>query len=147
MPGACWCMWWRQRTGDAAKNKDAMRGLILAGTEPGLIAYLDGVPVGWVSVAERHDFGQLIRSPQYRPRDSDANVFAIVCFYVDPRRKGSGVGTALLDAAVEYARARGAVAVEAYPNVRPDYMGRRDALERRGFTEIRAAGKRAVLRL
>ena len=147
MPGSCWCMWWRQRTGDAAKNKNAMRSLVRGGDEPGLLAYANGVPVGWVSVDRRDRFGQLMRSPQYKPRDSDPNVFAIICFYVDPRSKRSGVGSALLDAAIESARQRGAKAIEAYPNSSPDFMGRLEAFERRGFRRIRVAGKRSIVRL
>jgi GNAT superfamily N-acetyltransferase len=147
MPGSCWCMWWRHRTGDAAKNKNAMRSLVRGGDEPGLLAYADGVPIGWVSVGRRDDFGQLMRSPQYKPPDHDEQVFAIVCFYVDPRSKRSGVGSALLDAAIKWARRHGAKAIEAYPNSTPDFMGRREAFERRGFKRIRVAGKRSIMRL
>lgn len=147
IPGSCWCMWWRQRSGDAATNKEAMRALVADGPPPGLLAYADGVAVGWVSVAERESFGQLLRSRQYRPHDSDGGVFAIVCFYVDPRHKRTGVASALLDAAIEQARAHGATAVEAYPNVSPDYMGSLRGFERRGFRHTRRAGKRAVVRL
>lgn len=148
MPGAaCWCMWWRRRTGDAAKNKEAMHDLVTGGLEPGLLAYADGFPVGWVSVGRREHFGQLMRSPQYKPRDNDADVFAIVCFYVDPRWKRCGVAGSLLDSAVEWARLRGATAIEAYPNLNPDFMGRFEAFERRGFSRTRTAGKRVVVRL
>jgi GNAT superfamily N-acetyltransferase len=148
MPGgSCWCMWWRQRSGDVETNKRAMRALVQEGSEPGLLAYADGVPVGWVSIGRREGFGQLVRSPQYRPRDTDSDVFAIVCFYVDRRAHGCGVAGALLDAAIQWARERGAAAVEAYPNANPDYMGRREAFEQRGFSETRTAGKRTVLRL
>ncbi len=147
MPGSCWCMWWRRRTGDSTKNKRAMRSLVGSGDEPGLIAYADGVPVGWVSVGRRDSFAQLLRSPQYKPRDNDQQVFAIVCFYVDPRWKRSGVGTALVDAAIEWARRHGAASIEAYPNDSPDFMGRRETFERRGFTRIRSAGKRSIVRL
>jgi GNAT superfamily N-acetyltransferase len=148
MPGAtCWCMWWRQRTGDATKNKKAMRSVVGRGDVPGLLAYANDVPVGWISVGRREQFAQLMRSPRYKPRDDDHNVFAIVCFYVDPRSKGSGVAGALLDAAVEWARRRGANAIEAYPNVNPDFMGSLEAFERRGFARTRVAGKRSIVRL
>ena len=140
-------MWWREKTGDADGNQRAMRGLVDGGAEPGLLAYADGSPVGWVSVSPREDFTRLMRSRQYGPRDVDRGVFAIVCFYVDPRWKRRGVGSRLLDAAIEFARDRGAAALEAYPNVKPDYMGRRDAFESRGFAPARTAGTRTVLRL
>jgi GNAT superfamily N-acetyltransferase len=148
MPGAtCWCMWWRQRTGDAVKNKKVMRSLVGGGDEPGLLAYADEVPVGWISVGRREQFAQLMRSPQYKPSDDDHNVFAIVCFYVDPRSKGSRVASALLDAAIEWARGRGASAIEAYPNMTPDFMGSLDAYARRGFSRTRVAGRRSIVRL
>lgn len=140
-------MWWRHRTGDAVKNKGAMRSLVQDGGEPGLLAYEDGVPVGWVSVGRRESFGQLMRSPQYKPRDDDPHVFAIVCFYVEPRSQHKGVTGVLLDAAVEWARAHGATAIEAYPNTSPDFMGRLEAFERRGFVPVRVAGKRSIVRL
>jgi hypothetical protein len=41
----------------------------------------------------------------------------------------------------------GATPVEAYPNVNPDFMGRREAFERRRFSETMSAGKRPVIRL
>lgn len=53
MPATCWCMWWRQRTGDEIKNREAMRSLVRGGHEPGLLAYADGVAVGWVSAGRR----------------------------------------------------------------------------------------------
>ena len=148
MPSTCWCMWWRQRTGDAKRNKQAMEALVHKRREPGLLAYEAHRPVGWVSVGPREEFGQLVRSRSYGPRgdETEPGVWSIVCFYVDPRAKRRGVGGALLDAAVERARTRGASAVEAYPHERGDYMGTLRAFERRGFTPVRSAGKRVVVR-
>jgi hypothetical protein len=60
-------------------------------------------------------------------------VWAIVCFYVDPRAKERGVATALLDAAVAHAFRRGAASVEAYPHVDGDYMGRPEPLRASGL--------------
>ena len=53
----------------------------------------------------------------------------------------------MLDGAIEWARRHGAAAIEAYPNSYPDFMGRAEELERRGFTRIRDAGKRSIVRL
>ena len=147
MPAGCWCMWWRQRTGAAERNREAMRALVADGREPGLLAYEDGRAVGWASVAPREEFGQLVRSRQYGPNDGESGVWSIVCFYVDPRAKRTGVAGELLDAAIKFARDRGASVVEAYPNRRGDYMGRLEAFERRGFRRTRDAGKRVVVRL
>ena len=146
MTANCWCMWWRKRTGDGAKNKRNMRGLVQAGSEPGLLAYEDGVPVGWVSVAPREEYGHLVRSRNYGPKEEEEGVWSIVCFYVDPRAKKKGVAAALLEAAVEHAFSRGAAAVEAYPHERGDYMGSPDWFERLGFEPVRTAGVRVIVR-
>jgi GNAT superfamily N-acetyltransferase len=142
----CWCMWWRQRTGNWERNRQAMERLVREGHEPSLLAYESGAPVRWVSIGPREEFGQLVRSRTYRPIDEQADVFSIVCFYVYPTAKRHGIATALLEAALEYARGRGATAVEAYPLEKPDYMGSRSSFERLGFEAVRQAGKRTVMR-
>jgi GNAT superfamily N-acetyltransferase len=150
MTAGCWCMWWRYRAGDRRKNKRNMRQIVEAGREPGLLAYdEDGVAVGWVAVAPREEFGQLVRSRKYGPQGEgeEAGVWSIVCFYVDPRAKKQGVATALVEAAVEHALARGASAVEAYPHERGDYMGQRDIYDRLGFEPVRTASPRTIVRL
>ena len=146
MPAGCWCMWWRQRTGNPERNKQAMEELVREGHEPGVLAYESGVPVGWVSVGPREDFGQLVRSRTYGPVADEPGVWSIVCFYVAPGWKRRGVAAALLEAAVEHAARRGAAAVEAYPHERGDYMGTPDAFARMGFAPVRSAGKRTVMR-
>lgn len=45
--GGCWCMWWRLSGRAFARqkgegNRQALRALVEAGEEPGLIAYMDG---------------------------------------------------------------------------------------------------------
>ncbi len=142
----CWCMWWRQRTGNRDRNKRAMAGLVRGGREPGLIAYESGTPVGWVSVGPRNEFGQLVRSRTYGPTVDEQGVFSIVCFYVHPTAKRRGVATELLRAAVQLAVDRGASSVEAYASDPGDYMGARKAFERLGFKAVRPAGKRTVMR-
>jgi len=147
MPANCWCMFWRQRTGDGAKNKRNMKKIVESGHVPGLLAYEEGRAIGWVSVAPREQYGQLVRSRNYGPKDEVARVWSIVCFYVDPRAKKRGVATALLEAAVEHAFGSGAASLEAYPHERGDYMGSVSAYERLGFEPVRQAGKRTILRL
>lgn len=146
----CWCMYWRDRTLQHGEPKErAMAELVRDGREPGLLAYDGDSPIGWVAVAPRTEFAALLASPQYRPRDEDESVWAITCFVIDKPEQRKGVATALLDAAVEFAFARGAAAVEAYPHVAKgdDYMGGVELYERAGFTKVRDANKRAVYRL
>jgi GNAT superfamily N-acetyltransferase len=116
---SCWCMWWRLTSSEfdrrhGAGTRRALKGLVDRGRVPGLLAYVDGKPVGWVSVAPREEFGRVERSRQLRPID-DKPVWSIVCFYIHRKSRGRGVGSALLRGAVEYAGKKGAEIVEAYP--------------------------------
>jgi GNAT superfamily N-acetyltransferase len=68
-------------------------------------------------------------------------VWSIVCFVVGRRHRGQGIATALLDAAVDYARAHGATLLEAYPvdttggrvSAATAYKGTVGMFERAGF--------------
>lgn len=147
----CWCMYWRDRTlSHGEPKKQALAALVREGREPGLLAYSDGVPVGWVSVAPREEFPHILTSPQYRPRDEGggSSVWSIVCFAVDRDKHGQGVAAALLAGAIAHAFARGASSIEAYPHVSQpgDYMGTLGLYRRAGFEQVRAANQRAIVR-
>jgi GNAT superfamily N-acetyltransferase len=157
----CWCMWFRQTPEEmkaswGAGAKEEMRGIVAAGREPGLIAYReDGEPVGWVTVAPRQEFlVRLERSRTLRPAPG-TGVWSVLCFVVKPGHRRQGVAAALLDAAVAYARAHGARAVEGHPidpgEKRADtgsaYVGVTSMFEKAGFTEIDRRGARPVYRL
>jgi GNAT superfamily N-acetyltransferase len=145
----CWCMFWRDRSLEhGTPKKRAMGSLVRAGSEPGLLAYDADEVVGWISVEPRAEYGALLRSPQYRPQDTDEGVWSIVCFVVDRPHWGEGVAAALLDGAVEHARARSAAHLEAYPHrVKKDnYMGHVDLFLEHGFRVVRETATRAVVR-
>jgi GNAT superfamily N-acetyltransferase len=158
--GGCWCMFWRQtgkdfNEGCGEPNRDAFRSLIADGTEPGLLAYDDGAPIGWVAVAPRSEFGRILRSPTLRPRDGsdDETVWSLNCFVVRPDARGRGVARALIDGAVAFARERGATAVEAYPVVTegrqvPDdelYTGALDWFTDAGFVIVEQRSERKIV--
>ena len=122
----CWCTWWRQTSGEftrgiaehGAGNRALMHSLVEAGSEPGLLAYRDARPVGWVSVAPRTQYGRVLRSRRIGPSQDEATdegVWSIVCFWIPRAERGNGVATALLTGAMEHARERGARELEAYP--------------------------------
>jgi GNAT superfamily N-acetyltransferase len=120
-PKTCSCMFWRVRSKDwsfanAAEARAGLHALVEAGRDPapGLLAYADGRPVGWVSVAPRDDYQRLSNS-RVRPKLDDVPVWSIVCFVVSRSARGQGLTTRLLDAAMDYAIERGAPALEAYP--------------------------------
>jgi GNAT superfamily N-acetyltransferase len=162
----CWCTWWRQTGAEFSAgvadqghgNRALMRSLVEAGSEPGLLAYRDGRPVGWVSVAPRPQFGRILRSRRVGPpadEAADERVWSVVCFWIPRSERGKGVATELLGGAIEQARARGARAVEAYP---VDASGERHPAAnlftgtlamylRAGFTEVgRPRGSQLVVR-
>lgn len=122
----CWCTWWRQTAADfshgvenhGAANRSLMHRIVEAGSEPGLLAYRDGLPVGWVSVASRTEYGRILRSRRIGPAPEEADdprVWSVVCFWIPRPERGKGVANELLKAAVEHARKRGARRLEAYP--------------------------------
>ena len=120
-PKTCWCMYWRVRSRDwsfasAAESRAGLRALVDESRDPapGLLACEDGPAVGWVSVAPREDYRRLVNS-RVRPKLDDVPVWSIVCFVVSRTARGRGLTTRLLDAAMDYARAHGAPALEAYP--------------------------------
>lgn len=153
---ACYCMFWRLPPADyeaafrlrslearsGGPNKEAMKRLIARGGVPGLLAYRDGRAAGWASVSPRADLVRLEHSPQLRSvdGDDDERTWAVACFYVYRSDWRSGVGTALLAAAVERAAAQGASTVEGYPVKAPSvdpYTGYDAMFARAGFRLVR----------
>jgi GNAT superfamily N-acetyltransferase len=115
----CWCMWWRKPAQEwdrdaGAVNKRELRALTRAEPAPGLLAYRDGAPVGWVALAPRDAYPRMQRSRYLGPVDPTP-VWMISCFYIDRHHRGTGVASALLAAAVRFAREHGARAVEGVP--------------------------------
>jgi GNAT superfamily N-acetyltransferase len=88
--------------------------MVERGPAPGLLAYRDGVPVGWVSLGPRESYARLEAS-RIRPRLDEVPVWSIVCFVVARTERRQGVARRLLDVAVDYAWDHGAPALEAYP--------------------------------
>jgi GNAT superfamily N-acetyltransferase len=122
-PKWCWCAFFRIRqvdfaTATAHSNRAVLEGAVEStaaeGRAPGLIAYRDGQPVGWVSLGPREDYARLQHSRVLAPID-DRPVWSIVCFVVARRARKQGIANALLDAAVAYAAEHGATLLEAYP--------------------------------
>jgi hypothetical protein len=82
----CWCMYWRLKRAECQRqfgegNKLAFKKIVDSGKVPGTLAYLDGQPVGWCSIAPREEFSVLDRSPTLK-RIDDLPVWALVCFFL-----------------------------------------------------------------
>jgi GNAT superfamily N-acetyltransferase len=156
--GGCWCMWWRLpraqwRRPKGQGNRKAFRRIVEAGAVSGVLAYTEGRPVGWCAIAPRSEYPALARSRVLKPVD-DQPVWSVTCFFVARPWRRRGVSTALLDAAVDFARTNGARIVEGYPvdaaRDQPDpfvFTGLPAAFRRAGFKEVlRRSPRRPIMR-
>lgn len=132
-----------------------------AATTTGLVAYLDDDPVGWCALEPRPAYEGLLRV--YRtPWDgrtedkSDDSIWAVTCVFVRAGFRKRGIAYELARAAVDFARARGARALEAYP-MRTEagqitwdeiHVGAQSIFAAAGMAEVNRPGiRRAVMRV
>ena len=133
----------------AALREQANCGQARARTTTGLVAYLDGEPVGWCAVEPRIAYRRLpsrrIVLKQRGEDPADESVWAVTCFITRAGYRRRGVTYALARAAVDFARERGARALEGYPMItEPDkeitwgelHVGSHWAFADAGFTEV-----------
>lgn len=119
----CYCMWFllpskECEAGWSGGNKRAFEALVPAQRQPvGLLAYRDGAAVGWCAVGPRSRYARALRSPVLRDHDpaEDERVWLLPCFYIRRDARRQGVTRLLVDAAVDLARKRRAIAIEAFP--------------------------------
>jgi GNAT superfamily N-acetyltransferase len=131
-------------------------------TTSGLVAYFDGEPVGWCAVEPRPAYVGLVRNNRVpwegRAEDrADDSVWAVTCVLARAGFRRRGVGYALARAAVDFARERGARALEAYPMlVQPGHsitwdelhVGTRSMFEAAGLAEVgHPTLRRVVMRI
>jgi GNAT superfamily N-acetyltransferase len=155
----CWCTYWRQTRSEFEKgqgegNRKLMKALVVSGEVPGIIAYSNGEPTGWCSVAQRESYPSLNRSPVLKRLD-DKPVWSIVCFFIARSHRNAGLILRLIRAAVDHVRDHGGKIVEAYPtlprgrNLPPvsSYMGIPSVFEQAGFVECARPSKaKAIMR-
>lgn len=127
----------------------------------GLVAFIGDEAVGWCAVEPRTAYPQLLatRVP-WAGRDEDRTdpaVWAVTCFAVLAPARRTGITHVLARAAADFARRRGARAVEGYPMITHPgqdvpwgelHVGTVHAFAAAGFTEVsRPTKRRAVMRL
>jgi GNAT superfamily N-acetyltransferase len=130
-----------------------------SGETSGLVAYLDGTPVGWCAVEPRTAYEGLIRNNRvpWTGRDedkTDSTVWAVTCLYTRAGFRKRGVSRVLASAAVDFARDRGARAIEGYPITTKQVIleellvGTVPTFVAAGFTEVsRPTLRRVVMRI
>lgn len=124
------------------RNRDAMTKLARRRRAPGLLAFDDDQPVGWIAVAPRSELARIDHS-RATPRVDDLDVWVIPCITVRKNARGRGIAVAMIQAAVAYAKEKGAPAVEAYPRAGTKrtgndnaYFGTEPMFRRAGFKVI-----------
>ncbi len=152
-------MFWRTSRAQFSRqgnqgNRKAFQALVDGGQVTGLIAYGDGIPAGWISIAPRESYPSLERSRRLK-RIDDQPVWSIVCFFIKHDFRGLGLMPALIKAAARFAADRGASLVEAYPTD-PErdprgpaeaYMGVLPSFLEAGFEEVaRPSPGRVIVR-
>lgn len=150
-------MWWRLTRREFENqqgrgNRDAMKTVVDSGEVPGVLAYLDGEPVGWCSVAPRENFGSLNRSPVLKRLD-DTPVWSIVCFFMAKQYRQQDLNVKLIEGVVDYVSRQGGKVIEAYPTeprgrrLAPVsiYMGSPSVFRRAGFEECARPSKSKVI--
>ena len=167
--GPCWCQRFKiapaqWRSVGADERADRLRRQSNS-DEPGapstcgLVAYQGDVPVGWCRVEPRNAYSWLGQTP-WTGRDEDPTddtVWSISCFIIRSEHRRQGITHLLTREAVEYARDRGARAVEGYPmEVVPGqtiswgelHVGGVDGFLAAGFSVVgRPSKRRVVVRL
>ena len=124
-PAHCWCQWymipgrdWRD-VGDESLRDRLEEQLAAPGAGRGLLSYDGDTPVGWCAVEPRADLPRLARSRivaggTQHPDFDEADIWTVSCFVVPRAHRTRGVGRALAEAAVEFARGNGARVLEGY---------------------------------
>jgi GNAT superfamily N-acetyltransferase len=169
-PSRCWCQRFKMAPGESWANVGAAQHALrlrkqtrcgdrASPTTAGLVAYLDGEPVGWCAVEPRTAYPRMLRNNRVpwdgRSEDkADGSVWAVTCFVTRTGFRRRGIATALARAAVEHARKCGARAVEGYPMTTKNallgelHVGTHGMFAAAGFAEVsRPSVRRVVMRI
>jgi len=125
----------------------------------GLVAYLASEPVGWCAVEPRPRYAGLVRVYKVpwagRAEDqADEGVWAVTCMFTRSGFRRRGISRELALAAVDFARGRGARALEGYPMTTTAaiaeelHVGTVSTFAAAGLREVsRPTPRRAVMRI
>ncbi len=170
----CWCqrfkirgMEWDSDSVPVGERADRLREQTRCGqpdspTTSGLVAYLAGEPVGWCAVEPRTAYPGLVRVYRVpwegRAEDkTDDSVWAVTCVLTRAGFRRRGISRALAHATVDFARERGARALEGYPMITEPgkeitwgelHVGSRSIFADAGFAEVsHPTLRRVVMRI
>ncbi len=154
---SCYCMEthrtqdedaWAERT--AGENRADMVKGIEQHQVTGLLAYVDGKPVGWCNYGETTRLSGLVLKLGLEAADH-IGVGSVACFVIAAPYRGHGIAARLLDEAVDRLRSRGVRSVEAYPagvgdSPQGNYRGPLAMYLRAGFVPYRETDRYVIVR-
>jgi GNAT superfamily N-acetyltransferase len=172
-PSRCWCQRFRMAPKEswasvgAAELASRFRiqtacGRPASEATSGLVAFVEGDPVGWCAVDRRSAHPRLLRNNRVpwegrREDKADDSVWAVTCFVTRAGYRRRGISYALADAAVGFARERGARALEGYPMLTTPgqditwgelHVGNRSIFEAARFAQVsHPTPRRVVMRI
>jgi GNAT superfamily N-acetyltransferase len=153
----CWCAWFLMsnkefRESGKEGHKELIRTIVHSGVEPGLLAYADGKPVGWVALAPRERYTRLATS-RYLGAVDEQPVWVISCFFIHRLYRRMGLMEKLLSAAIEYASGKEVKILEAFPlevegkiSSASLFTGRASVFRKLGFEQVALRDYRPILR-
>jgi len=121
----CWCTYFRlpparRRAGTRETNKAHLMNRVEAGPPPGLIAFEQGAPVGWMQVGPRDDVpewnnARRVSAPLEEESAAGPFSWAITCFFIRSKARGRGLSHLLVAEGIRFARESGAWILDACP--------------------------------
>ena len=156
----CWCMYWFMRKKEYdekrkdGRTKKEMKKMVKNSIQPGIIAYADDKPIGWIAIQPREKYTRISNSKILKPVDDKA-VWSIVCFFVHKDYRNLGISVELIKNACNFAASKGGTIVEAYPTDTKNkisvpvfiYTGTASAFKKAGFEEaLRRSETRPIMR-
>ncbi|RST86261.1 GNAT family N-acetyltransferase [Aquibium carbonis] len=121
----CWCSYFRlpparRRAGTRETNKAHLQNRVEAGPPPGLIAFEDRRPVGWMQIGPRADVpewnnARRVSAPLEGENAAAPSGWAISCFFIRSKARGKGLSHRLVAEGILYARQNGARILDACP--------------------------------
>jgi GNAT superfamily N-acetyltransferase len=147
--GGCWCM--TPRLPPSVYNKHKGEGnkklfvKLIQSQEPlGVIGFAGETPISWCSFSPKDRLLQM-RNSRIMQSTTDADVWSIVCLFVEKEYRRKGISSKIISAAADYAFSQGAKIVEAYHVVSrsgkmPDafaWNGIWSSYKKAGFTEVK----------
>ncbi len=117
--GGCWCMSWRLARAEfesskGTKNKNGMKRLVDQKEHLGLLAYVDGKPMGWCALSPREKFVRLEKARVLK-RIDDRPVWSLPSFFITKEFRRKGLLILFLKEIIAYARKNRIEILEAYP--------------------------------